>query len=566
MYFSNSKKIIFIIALLLVNWGNLVTVYAKTQLLVLQVSTPGVKQSMPMSYEWDDAWFAGEKDAYTYNHGLARISGALMSTVYLQPKYQELTTMFEELGCSMDTLEDHHYEAVAPELPDKSGYSFCTKYLEIDGRQVPLVFVVIRGTNGRQEWYSNADIADSAKEKQKYHEGFANSAWMIGQDLKTYMEKHGLREQATRIVITGHSRGAAVANLLGAFLDTGHYVRNEADPVLMPGHIYVYAFAPANSCSDLAERRSERYGNIFNIVNPEDVVPELPFTRGSWGYGSYGTIFRLPTANNLRGDMVRYQKLLEKMQIPFGKLTGRKYTPVPGSEWLARDIKGMQWSVGSVKDFYRSNLVLNHSGLRDALSSEPVEEDEHEAFHYGGIWGFMAKWFPKEKAGFEDMHGPATYNAWILSGEPSEIYMHGTPSIVSIRLDPGELVAAGGSQLKQIVEHPKSSVPFNLKLQIPGGETLLRLANGTIDSGYAHSGYKAHVVGNQMVWFTVPEDERIRITISAPQAVKLKISLGLEANNENDVAKDAVPLVTKELALSDGGQQTIEVHGHKIVP
>lgn len=53
---------------------------------------------------------------------------------------------------------------------------------------------------------------------------------------------------------------------------------------LTPGHVYVYTFATPNVCTDTAERRDSKYRNIFNIVNPEDVVPEVPFLGAPWGY------------------------------------------------------------------------------------------------------------------------------------------------------------------------------------------------------------------------------------------------------------------------------------------
>ena len=102
---------------------------------------------------------------------------------------------------------------------------------------------------------------------------------MIAQDLEAYVHRLGLQQPTTRFLITGHSRGAAVANLLAAFLDRGSYAAGEKEtcPELVPEHIYAYTFATPNSCSDLAERTASQYKNIFNIVNPEDVVPQLPF-------------------------------------------------------------------------------------------------------------------------------------------------------------------------------------------------------------------------------------------------------------------------------------------------
>ncbi len=553
MDFGSWKKTIIGAVLLGLSWQPFSAVQAAPQTLKLGVATPGVKQNALLPYSWDDAWFSDTQDAYRYHHEVARIAGALMSTVYLQPQYHELTSLFQELGCSMDTLEDHHYADLEPAYPDKSGYSFCTKRLMIDGKSIPMVFVVIRGTSGQQEWMSNANIANASEDKEKYHVGFAASAWMIGQDLKQYMESHQLRQPETRIFVTGHSRGAAVANLLGAFLDSGHYVRDEQAAELTPGHVYVYTFATPNVCTDTAERRDSKYRNIFNIVNPEDVVPEVPFRKGSWGYGTYGTTFYLPTANNLRGDSGRYARLLKNMQKSFGQLTsGDTYTPVPGSEWLARDIKGMQWMVGSVRAFYRTDLVLNHEKFVNSLRALPQGEDERADAYYGGMIKLMARWFPKEMAGFEDMHSPATYNAWILSDEPKHIYMRGTPTVVKLQLE-GE--AAAQAERKHKVGNilgKAPAFPFDLEVQVPGGETILRLKDGRTEQVHAAPGYELQTSRGNTASFTVPEGESVVVRVSAPEAVKVKVTSALEANRENGGSSKAEPLSFGEMSLRDG--------------
>lgn len=565
MYRSHCRSLLLGMLLGSLVWQPLASAEAVT--LPLEVSSPGVQHSVELPYVWDDGWF--HTGAYTYNHGLARVAGALMSTVYLQGQYQELTALFRDLGCEMDTLADYHYAAVEPETPDKSGYSFCTKSILVDGRPAALVLVVIRGTSGRQEWLSNANIADSTQTKQEYHEGFAKSAAMIAQDLEAYVNRWGLQQPTTRFLITGHSRGAAIANLLAAFLDRGSYAvgAKETCPELVPKHIYAYTFATPNSCSDLAERTAFRYKNIFNIVNPEDVVPQLPFIKGSWGYGSFGTTFMLPTANNLRGDPERYAKLVEHMQTPFAELTlGRHYTPVPGSEWLARDVKGLQWmAVGSVEAFYGRSRPVNHQGFVRILSGLPEEDDKRDEMYYGGMLKVLARWFPKERAGFEDMHAPATYNAWILSGEPKSIYLHGTPSLVRIVLPPmaNSETATRMNRIRVAMGQPAPALPFDLELRIPGGEVVMRLHNGMPEKGWEQSAYPVKNDG-QVVSFSVPEEGELEARIFAKDNVKLQVSLGLEANKENGVDALADPLVDKEVVLVKGQQQILRIHNRAL--
>ena len=50
--------------------------------LTLDVCTSGVTKPAAIGYDWEDEWL--DHSSYEYNHGMARISGAIMSSVYLQ--------------------------------------------------------------------------------------------------------------------------------------------------------------------------------------------------------------------------------------------------------------------------------------------------------------------------------------------------------------------------------------------------------------------------------------------------------------------------------------------------
>lgn len=81
--------------------------------------------------------------------------------------------------------------------------------------------------------------------------------------------------------MTGHSRGASIANLLGAkLIDTigsGKKFTN-----FVP---FTYTFAAPRSTTATAANTS-KYASIWNIINGDDTVPTLPYTF--WGFNLYG--------------------------------------------------------------------------------------------------------------------------------------------------------------------------------------------------------------------------------------------------------------------------------------
>jgi len=76
----------------------------------------------------------------------------------------------------------------------------------------------------------------------------------------------------TKFIITGHSRGGAVANLLAVEMNFNslYFDRN---------NIYTYTFASPRTVTIFSAASNPIHGNIFNIVNRRDVVTSLPPNR-----------------------------------------------------------------------------------------------------------------------------------------------------------------------------------------------------------------------------------------------------------------------------------------------
>ena len=75
-----------------------------------------------------------------------------------------------------------------------------------------------------------------------------------------------------------------MANLLASYADTVSALATADD-------VRAYTFATPN-CTSSADAREAAYDNIFNVLNPADLVPQLPLA--SWGYERYGRDVWLP--------------------------------------------------------------------------------------------------------------------------------------------------------------------------------------------------------------------------------------------------------------------------------
>ena len=171
-----------------------------------------------------------------------------------------------------------------------------------NGQTEVIVAIWVRGTESTsaEEWSSNFHMGDLVRFFDEYdsvagktprqknddwtrktnHRGFDVCATRLMNYLKTYYldqyvqpELDTLPEAELTYWLTGHSRGAAVANLMGSYLiDQGE-------------RVFDYTFAaPYNTAN--TEASAEKYDCIFNLVNANDFIPMLPMPE--WGFTRYG--------------------------------------------------------------------------------------------------------------------------------------------------------------------------------------------------------------------------------------------------------------------------------------
>ncbi len=175
------------------------------------------------------------------------------------------------------------------------------------GQTREILVLNVRGTNGTNaEWSSNFDVgADTSsyyKALGSSHPDWKNKANHKGFDVTTnriiakfvdYIQRHNLDDISIpkTIFVNGHSRGAAIANLLGAYFeDHPDYTS------------FTYTFAAPYCTTDPS---AASYKTVFNVTNNDDLIPYLPLP--DWGFKKYGKIMTISVADyyedsNMFGD------------------------------------------------------------------------------------------------------------------------------------------------------------------------------------------------------------------------------------------------------------------------
>lgn len=301
---------------------------------------------------WDDAWFFS--DARSYNHELARASIVLATLAYSESSYYQggsdtppyMEDALAELGFTeVDTSSYRYRSEVVDELidvvtqeSDGVAYTIARKGLgaaapDRDDAPRELIMVSVRGSYG-SEWLSNFNlrpgVADDAAEllageRARDHSGYQRAAMDILADLDPLIRDAREAGHDVSILLCGHSRGGAVAGLLAAMLDD-RAAEGGGDGMCAvdPADIYAYTFAsPRTTASDRGN--DARYGNIFNIVNPADMVGRVPLE--AWGYTRYGVDLELPAV-----DDEGFDALHARMDEEFLRLTGERSSYDPAAK------------------------------------------------------------------------------------------------------------------------------------------------------------------------------------------------------------------------------------------
>ena len=166
---------------------------------------------------------------------------------------------------------------------DEDGIGFALAYKKVDGEVI--LAVVIRGTcNGclGDEWKGNMNIGTGNR-----HESFDKANGKVKDTIKKYIERKGLKNKDIKLLITGHSRGAGVGNLLATdCIENKNWCNGNIKSV------YAYLFATPNCIKTTHAKENTSTSNvaIYNFCFNDDFVTRVPLEQ--WGYGKSGTTFR----------------------------------------------------------------------------------------------------------------------------------------------------------------------------------------------------------------------------------------------------------------------------------
>lgn len=157
-----------------------------------------------------------------------------------------------------------------------------------------LVYIIFEGTYKKQ-WLGDFNVAGPGDQFIKdnfIHYSFnyaANAAYNHYKSLEKDFEN--IDNKNIIYVVTGHSRGAAIANLVAKTL---------TDEKKAEDKIFAYTFATPTVVKE--SQIDKEYPNIFNYCLDDDFVTYIPLENSLWEYGRYGTTFHATAADLYSGN------------------------------------------------------------------------------------------------------------------------------------------------------------------------------------------------------------------------------------------------------------------------
>jgi len=212
-------------------------------------------QGKKMEINWKNDYFS--TNAIQYNHDLAIASLVLSDAAYSKSSVEKT---LGDLGFSnVKTYEynDDNFINAGHAIAKKEIGGFTVIAIAIRG--TPSLSGVFKGEGGALEWLSGII-------------GWINAASVeVNKNLLTYLADLNYPKNV-KIWITGHSRGAAVANFMGAALSDGIYGQS---------NVFSYGFASPNT---VALWGKGDYKNIYYWKNSHDyLVTNTPILMGKYG-------------------------------------------------------------------------------------------------------------------------------------------------------------------------------------------------------------------------------------------------------------------------------------------
>ena len=257
----------------------------------------GGKQDSILPLVYNDNYFSGSSTQYNKSLAAASLALELAGFADHSELGKEYTNQNKNAEDALRKLEfgDIKSNEEYNRKPDKDSIGVMTAYKEtkVNGEDVAIIPVIIRGGGYELEWFSNTNVGTTGDKSN--HKGFESAADLAKSHLKSYLSsmKNKIGNKKIKLWLVGYSRGGATAGMLTKSIDDDiKKNKNIGGFKLNHDDIYCYAFeAPRGLNENATFDYESEYDNIQNVVNSKDIVTHV--APKQWGFVRPGQEYRL---------------------------------------------------------------------------------------------------------------------------------------------------------------------------------------------------------------------------------------------------------------------------------
>lgn len=279
---------------------------------------------------------------------------------------ERIQGFFKEIGFTdFETNEDYRKASAF----DTIGVAAASKKVD----DYTIIAVTVRSGGYYREWANNVWMGDGSKSDQM-HEGFYNAANKLLDFLSSYASDKNINGKV-KVWLCGFSRGGATTNIAGGLLDN-RIKKNEkifeCPATLSHDDLFVYTFeAPQGAnynCKTVEKPGSSLYNNIWNVINPNDLVTKVPMSE--YGFTRFGTDKYITTKfydpDNYTANRKTFRHMYERSGNDYTKYVGDTFTMynIPFSKIVLTMLNPVSAAIGGKdmvleKDTRKANYDAN---------------------------------------------------------------------------------------------------------------------------------------------------------------------------------------------------------------
>lgn len=249
--------------------------------------------------KYSDRYFNAKSSVY--NKNLSELSAELM---LISHNRREMREFFEDNGFEYRFVNYHSTKKPSYSVGFAIGWKKSKRIGDI-------CIISVRGTV-KGEWYSNFDLFGRSNPDCNKHMGFFCAA----EDVIDECDRLFWESSNVHFLVTGHSRGGAVANIVS-------YVLSKEKNYTKKDLVFGITLASPN----ISKLTDTKMDNIFNFVNKDDIITLIPLNvdNSSWAYRRYGETITM--------DMNSGDKKLNKLIVKYyQRLTGESFVPIEAGD------------------------------------------------------------------------------------------------------------------------------------------------------------------------------------------------------------------------------------------